>query len=553
MAETAPIYDLDAIHHPVAASHGMVATQEAVASAVGAEILKRGGNAVDAAVAVGFALAVTLPRAGNIGGGGFMLVYLADQHKTLAIDYREMAPAAAYPAVFLDKDGNVDTEKARFSYMSSGVPGTVAGLALALQKYGTMSLKEVMRPAIKLADEGFAVTGDFEGALSSGAEKLGRNEASRAIFFHQGGTPYRRGEIFRNKDLAHSLRLIAAEGPKAFYEGEIARRMADAMAKNGGLITLEDLKNYKVIEREPLHGSYRGYEIVTMPPPSSGGVHIIQILNILSHFPIRDWGYGSAKTIHVMAEAMKLAYADRSKYLGDPDFTRVPVKGLTSPDYAAALAKTIPLDHARPSAEIQPGNPMPYESPSTTHFSVMDSKGNAVSNTYTLNFSFGSHITIPGTGILMNNEMDDFSSKPGTANAFGLLGDTANQIEGKKRPLSSMTPTIVFKDNKPYLVTGSPGGSTIITAVLQTIVNVIDHGMNIADAVAAPRLHHQWMPDQLKLEPGFSPDTILILKSMGYDVAATHVMGSEQSIIWQDGLFLGAADPRRPAAAAVGY
>jgi gamma-glutamyltranspeptidase/glutathione hydrolase len=430
---TAPIIDYASIHHPVVAHHGMVASQEALASRVGADILKQGGNAVDAAVAVGFALAVTLPQAGNIGGGGFMLVYLADQHKSIAIDYREMAPAAARPDLFLDANGNVDNEKAHFSYASSGVPGTVAGLTLALRKYGTMSLKQVMAPAIRLAEEGFPVTESFAQTLTERSDLLKRNAASRAIFFHADGTPYRAGENFKNRQLAQSLRLIADLGPKAFYEGKIAHSIADAMTKGGGLITLQDLKNYKAVEREPLHGHYRGYGIVTMPPPSSGGVHVIQILNILSHFPISEWGFGSAKTIHAMAEAMKLAYADRSKYLGDPDFYPVPVTGLTSEAYADTLAKSILPDRARPSSEILPGNPLPYESHNTTHFSIMDNQGNAVSNTYTLNFSYGSHITIPGTGILMNNEMDDFSSKPGTPNAFGLLGGKANEIGASGR------------------------------------------------------------------------------------------------------------------------
>lgn len=552
-AQDAPIINFDTIHQPVVARHGMVATQEAVASQVGANILKQGGNAVDAAVAVGFALAVTLPRAGNIGGGGFMLVHLAAQNKTIAIDYREMAPAAAGPNLFLDAKGDVDIEKARFSHLSSGVPGTVAGLTLALRKYGTMSLKQVMAPAIRLAEQGFVITDDYARTLNERGSRMQRNAASRAAFFKKDGSSYAVGETFRQKDLAQSLRLIQRDGEKAFYQGAIGQRIADEMAKNGGLITMQDLKNYKAIEREPIKGAYRGYDILTMPPPSSGGVHIIQLLNILGHFPVGDWGAGSAKTIHVMAEAMKLAYADRSKYLGDPDFYKVPVQGLTSTRYADELTKTILPDKARPSSEIKPGNPMPYESQSTTHYSIIDAKGNAVANTYTLNFSFGSGVTIPGTGILMNNEMDDFSSKPGTPNAFGLLGDKANEINGSKRPLSSMTPTIVLKDGKPYLVTGSPGGSTIITIVLQTLMNVIDHGMNIADSASAPRLHHQWVPDRLFLEPGFSPDTINILKSMGYDIGVRDTMGSVQSVMWKDGLFLGAADPRQSAGAAIGY
>ncbi len=552
-AQEAAIIDLDAIHHPAIARHGMVVSQEALASRVGVDILKAGGNAVDAAVAAGFALSATLPRAGNIGGGGFMLVHLQEQNKTIAIDYRETAPAAAHEKLFQDEQGNVIPGKSRFSHASSGVPGTVAGLTMVLEKYGTMSLKDVMAPAISLAEKGFVVTDDFYNVVTKRGERLKGNPASRAKFFHKDGSRYQVGDIFRQKDLARSLKLVARHGAKAFYEGEIAERIAADMARNGGLITLADLKNYRAIEREPLQGEYHGYRIATMPPPSSGGVHILQMLNILDHFPLKDWGFGSANTIHIMAETMKLAYADRSKYLGDPDYFKVPVKGLVSPDYAAILAKSIDLKHARPSSEIAPGTPHRYESPNTTHFSVMDSHGNAVANTYTLNFSFGSGITIPGTGILMNNEMDDFSSKPGVANAFGLLGGEANKIEGGKRPLSSMTPTIAFHNDKPFLVTGSPGGSTIITIVLQTLINVIDHNMNIADAAAAPRIHHQWYPDQIYMEPGFSPDTINILKSRGHHIGTGRVMGATQSVMWMDGIYYGAADPRRPASEAAGY
>ena len=549
--ESAAIIRYDAIHHPVIGKEGMVSSQRMLSSQIGADILSQGGNAIDAAVATGIALAVTLPRAGNLGGGGFMLVHLADKQKTVAIDYREMAPAAAHRDMFLNESGDVDNKKARFSHLSSGVPGTVAGLAHALEKYGTMSWKQVVQPAIELAEKGILVSYDLSQNLKKRRAWLTANEATANAYYKKNGVPYEAGEVIVQPDLAKTLKRLAKHGPQEFYRGETAKLIAADMKKHGGLITMEDLANYKVAEREAVSTSYRGYDVVSMPPTSSGGIHIAQMLNILEHYPVKESGFGSASNLHLLSETMKLAYADRSEYLGDPDHFEVPMKELTSKAYAKELTAKISLNKATPSSQIKPGNPAPYESPDTTHFSVMDKHGNAVSNTYTLNFSYGSGIVIPGTGILMNNEMDDFSSKPGVPNGFGLIGGEANSIQPTKRPLSSMTPTIIFKDNKPYVVVGSPGGSRIITTVLQVIMNVIDHDMGIAAAVNAPRIHHQWLPDRLQLEPGFSPDTIKLLKGFGQNVVESQTMGSVQSIMYKDGYFFGVSDPRRPGAGTV--
>lgn len=541
------------IFHPVYAPNGMVSSQEARATRIGVAVLERGGNAVDAAVAVGFALAVTLPRAGNLGGGGFMLVHRAENGETIAIDYREMAPAKATRDMYLDEAGEVDKKRARFSHLSAGVPGSVAGLALALERYGTMSLAEVLAPAIALARDGVVVSPSMARSLKSRAGRLGGNPAAARIFFKPDGSPYVAGERLVQSDLAWSLSRIAEHGPDAFYRGEIAERIAADMVANGGLINGEDLADYRVQLRAPVHGTYRGYDIYSMPPPSSGGVHLVQMLNILEDFPIGFLGHNSADTIHIMAEAMRLAYADRSEHLGDPDFWNVPVEGLTSKRYAAALRERISLRRATPSESVKPGNPAPYESNETTHFSVIDRFGNVVANTYTINFSYGSGIVADGTGILLNNEMDDFSAKPGVPNAYGLIGGEANAIEAGKRPLSSMTPTIVLKDGKPFLATGSPGGSRIITTTLQIIMNVVDHGMNIAAATAAPRIHHQWLPDELRVEKGISVDTLDILSERGHRVKVGNVMGSTQTVMRIEGGVLGAADPRRPGALALGH
>ncbi len=554
LAQDAAIYsDMDRVH-PVWARSGMVASQEAVATRIGVDILEGGGNAVDAAVAVGFALAVTLPQAGNLGGGGFMIVHDAESGEQVAIDYREKAPGEASRDMFLDAAGNADSKKSQYSGLAIGVPGTVAGLALALERYGTMSLADVLAPAIRLAEEGVTVTPDLADSLRASADELKVWPSSAKIFFKEGGVPYEPGDTLRQADLAKSLRLIAEGGPDAFYKGEIARLIAAQMERDGGLITAQDMAGYEAVVREPVRGTYRGHEVVSMPPPSSGGVHIIQILNILEGFPVGYLGHNSAETIHLMAEAMKLAYADRSEFLGDSDFVDVPVKGLTSKGYAEALRKKISANRATPSATIKPNDPQPFESEQTTHFSVIDSEGNAVANTYTINFSYGTGLVAEGTGILLNNEMDDFSAKPGVPNAYGLIGGDANAVEPGKRPLSSMSPTIVLKDGAPVIVTGSPGGSRIITTVLQVIMNVVDHGMNIAEASEAVRVHHQWLPDELRVEEGLSLDTVRLLEGKGHVVRVQPVMGSTHSIMRGDGGSLfGASDPRRPSALTAGY
>jgi gamma-glutamyltranspeptidase/glutathione hydrolase len=543
----------DGVFTPVVGTSGMVATQEAQATRIGLAILRQGGNAVDAAVAVGFALAVTLPRAGNLGGGGFMLVHQAESGETTAIDYREAAPKSATRDLFLGPGGDVDKAMERYSHRAAGVPGTVAGLVLAHARFGRLPLADLVAPAIALAEDGVVVGADMAAALERRKKRLGRWPATARIFLRAGGEPIHAGERLVQRDLARSLRLIAEQGADAFYKGAIAKRIVAEMVANDGLITAEDLAGYRAILRKPVAGTYRGYEIRSMPPPSSGGVHVIQILNILEGYDIAKLGPNSAASIHLFAEAAKRAYADRARHLGDPDFWQVPVAGLISKDYAASLRAGIRTDRATPSAEIAAGAPARYEGPNTTHFTIVDGQGNVVSNTYTLNFSYGSGIVVPGTGILLNNEMADFAAKPGVPNAFGLMGGDANAVEGGKRPLSSMTPTIVLKDGKFFLATGSPGGSRIITTVLQILLNVIDHRMNIADATAAPRVHHQWLPDRLQIEQGISPDTQRLLDAMGHHLALTRPMGATQSIMRIGGVLYGASDPRRPAGLTLGY
>ena len=546
-------YDLDdVIIHPVHAMHGMVSSESSLASDVGVEVLRKGGNAVDAAVAVGYALAVAMPNSGNIGGGGFMILHDGRTGKDTAIDFREMAPAGATRNMYLDDKGNVVPGKSLFTQAAVGVPGTVAGLEYALSHYGTMKRAELVAPAVKLAQNGFPVGETLAGMFVAEREHLGAWDGTRKVFFHDGKLPVT-GDILRNPDLARSLALIGRDGPKAFYDGPIGAAIVAEAKAHGGLITATDLKNYKVVERAPVRGNYRGYEIVSMPPPSSGGVHVVQILNILSNFPLHDWGHNSAKSIHVMAEAEKRAYADRSEYLGDPDFVKVPVKGLTSPDYAKELAGLIDMAHATPSAQIKPGHPQPYESNQTTQFVVADDHGSVVSVTYTLNTNFGSGIVASGTGILLNNEMDDFSAKPGVPNAYGLVGGDANAVGPMKRPLSSMSPTIVLKDGKPWLATGSPGGARIITTTLQVLVNMIDFGMNPAEAGSAVRFHDQWLPDELRIERGLSPDTIALLRGMGHNVVERQAMGVTQTIQITPTGFYGYSDQRDPNGAARGF
>lgn len=552
-ADEPSIFSQMATAQPVWAKHGMVASQEALASRTGVEILKQGGNAVDAAVAVAFSLAVTLPRAGNIGGGGFMLVHIAKENKTIAIDYREMAPSKAKKEIFLDENGDAVTKLSREHGLAVGVPGTVMGMSLALEKYGTMTMAQVTAPAIKMAQEGISVSPDLAVSLAGLKRRMSQWPSTAAIFYKADGSDYQVDDILKQPELAHSLSLIAEKGTKGFYEGETAAKLVNAVQEAGGIMTLDDLKNYKVVEREPVRGQYRGYEVVSMPPPSSGGVHIIEMLNVLQQFPIDKFGHNTAQTLHLMTETMKQAYSDRSEYLGDPDFYKVPVKALTSKDYAQKIASKIAINKTTPSEEIKPGKLAPYESDQTTHFSVVDKWGNAVSNTYTLNFSYGSGLVAKGTGILLNNEMDDFSAKPGVPNGYGLVGGDANAVEGNKRPLSSMSPTIVMKDGKPFLVTGSPGGSRIITTTLQIIMNVIDHGLNIAEASNAARVHHQWLPDELRVESSLNRDTISLLEAKGHKVKVQSAMGSTQSImVTEQGIF-GASDPRHSGSEAIGY
>ena len=540
--------------HPVQGSQGMVATSHTLATEVALKVLKDGGNAIDAAVTAGFALAVTQPRSGNIGGGGFLVYSPGNGDAPEAIDYRETAPAAATETMFQDQDGNVVSERSRFSHKAAGVPGTVAGLALALERHGTLSLSQALAPAIRLAREGFVVPHRFTEGLEQARDRLERWPATRATFYREDGSAPQPGEVFRQPELADTLQHIAEQGVKGFYEGETAQLIVAEMRRGEGLITLEDLRNYEPAVRQPVHGTYRGFDIYSMSPPSSGGTHIVQILNILEDYPIGDWGHNSANTIHHMAEAMKLAYADRSEYLGDTDFVAVPLQGLTSKGYADQLRASIKADKARPASEIAPGKPGPRESPETTHFSVVDRWGNAVSNTYTINFSYGSGITVAGAGFLLNNEMDDFSAKPGVPNAYGLIGGEANKVEPGKRMLSSMSPTIVRKDNRNFLVTGSPGGSRIITTTLQVIMNVIDHNMNIQTAVSAPRIHHQWLPDEIRVEQGISPDTLDLLRARGHTINTGSAMGAIQSIlIGEDGTLYGGADPRRSTSSAMGF
>ncbi|MAH30796.1 MAG: gamma-glutamyltransferase [Marinobacter sp.] len=540
--------------HPVQGSQGMVATSHTLATEVALKVLKDGGNAIDAAVTAGFALAVTQPRSGNIGGGGFLVYSPGNGDAPEAIDYRETAPAAATETMFQDQDGNVVSERSRFSHKAAGVPGTVAGLALALERHGTLSLSQALAPAIRLAREGFVVPHRFTAGLEQARDRLERWPATRTTFYKKDGSAPQPGEVFRQPELADTLQRIAEQGVKGFYEGETAQLIVAEMRRGEGLITLEDLRNYEPAVRQPVHGTYRGFDIYSMSPPSSGGTHIVQILNILEDYPIGEWGHNSANTIHHMAEAMKLAYADRSEYLGDTDFVAVPLQGLTSKGYADQLRASIKADKARPASEIAPGKPGPRESPETTHFSVVDRWGNAVSNTYTINFSYGSGITVAGAGFLLNNEMDDFSAKPGVPNAYGLIGGEANKVEPGKRMLSSMSPTIVRKDNRNFLVTGSPGGSRIITTTLQVIMNVIDHNMNIQTAVSAPRIHHQWLPDEIRVEQGISPDTLDLLRARGHTINTGSAMGAIQSIlIGEDGTLYGGADPRRSTSSAMGF
>jgi gamma-glutamyltranspeptidase/glutathione hydrolase len=537
----------------VAAEHGMVVAQEKLAARVGAAILKQGGNAVDAAVATGFALAVTYPRAGNIGGGGFMVIHSADRNEDVAIDYRETAPAAATRDMYLGADGKPDTDKSRNSALGIGVPGTVAGLALALEKYGSgkFTLAQIIQPSIDLAQGGFIIADDMADTLSDMYRRMARWPNSAKFFSRADGAPLRDGDRLIQPDLAVTLSAIAAQGPRGFYEGPVAEKLAKAAKDAGGIMTSDDLKSYQALIRAPVRGNYRGYDIVSMPLPSSGGTVLLETLNILEGFPMADMKQGSAPSLHAIIEAMRRAYADRARYLGDPDFVNAPTQILLAKDYAARQRASIDPDRATPSADALKIAPQ-REGSNTTHYSVVDSHGNAVSNTYTLNFPYGVGLVADGTGVLLNNELDDFTAAPGASNAFGLVGFEANLPGPGKRPLSSMSPTIVLKDGKPVLVTGTPGGSRIISAVLQIVVNVVDYRMDVAAAVAAPRVHHQWMPDSVRVERGFPQATLDALRAKGHEVLEPLGQTSANSIAVTPGGLLGAPDPRTRGAEAAG-
>jgi gamma-glutamyltranspeptidase / glutathione hydrolase len=530
---------------PVRGRKAMVTAQEPIAADVGMAILKQGGNAVDAAVAIGFALAVTHPFAGNLGGGGFMLVRFADGKSTF-IDFREKAPASATRNMYLDASGKA-TRDSLVGWRASGVPGTVRGLELAHRKYGKLSWSKLLAPSVKLASRGFSVSYALSQSLKSeGTTKLMSQFPESKRIFLKGGANFEPDETLVQPELGKTLSRIAKLGARGFYEGETARILASEMAKNGGHITLEDLKAYQASERKPLEGNYRGYGVITAPPPSSGGIGILQMMGMLEKSGYEKSGHESAASIHYVAESMRRYYADRSEYLGDPDFVKVPVAGLLQPSYIQHWAESIDRNRATPSTAIKPGKPVMSESTETTHFNVVDPQGNAVALTYTLNGGYGSGVTVPGLGFLLNNEMDDFAAKPGSPNLFGLIQGEANAIQPGKRPLSSMTPTILTRDGKFFMAVGAPGGSRIITAVLQVILNVIDFGMNAQDAVDAPRFHHQWMPDRLEFEKGTSPDTLQLLTSKGHNIEISKpvVLARVEAILRQGEWLQGGSDGR---------
>ncbi|MCG5481627.1 MAG: gamma-glutamyltransferase [Ensifer alkalisoli] len=550
---------------PVEAEHGMVVTAQHLASDVGVEVLKKGGNAVDAAVAVGYALAVVYPTAGNIGGGGFMTIRFKDGRTTF-LDFRERAPLAATKSMYLDDKGDLVKGLSTEGYLAVGVPGPVAGFEFARSRYGSQPLKELIAPAIRLAREGFVLEQGDIGAFERAANRLAKDPAAAAIFLKADGKPFAVGERLVQVDLAASLASIAEDGPDAFYKGQIADLIVKASAERGGILSKQDFERYQVRELAPVKCNYRGYDIVSSPPPSSGGVIICEILNILEGYPLTYLGYGSAGTVHAMVEAMRHAYVDRNTALGDPDFVQNPVAKLTDKAYAREIRAKIDPFRAGISEALTPADFA--ESKETTHYSIIDDEGNAVAVTYTLNGSFGAGVVAPGTGILLNNEMDDFTAKPGAPNLYGLVQGEANAIAPGKTPLSSMSPTIISKDGKPFMVIGSPGGARIITITLEAILNVIDHGMNIQEAVDAPRIHHQWLPDKVYMEPyALSPDSLKLLSTMGHNVQvdenwkiwgqATGILvgGGSVSLIETGGgaRYNGAVDSRIGAGAARGY
>ncbi|CAN5745216.1 gamma-glutamyltransferase [soil metagenome] len=544
---------------PVRAKNAIVASQHELASKIGADIMRRGGNAVDAAIAVGLALAVVYPEAGNLGGGGFMLIRFKDG-RTAAIDYREMAPKAASRDIFVDKDGNVirGEGSSTIGYRASGVPGTPAGFDLAFNKYGSGKIKwtELVEPARKLAADGYVLSNRLAELFKAYKENLEKYEDSKRIFL-RGGKFYEEGETFKQPDLAQTLARMQKEGAKEFYTGKTAELIAADMKANNGLITLEDLKNYVPKEREPLKGTYRGHEIISMPPPSSGGIVLLQVLQMLEKYDIKKMGYNSAEKLHLLAEAERRSFADRAEYMADPDYADVPTAKLLDKNYLISRADSINLTKASKSSEVKQGNIVISEGNETTHYTVADADGNIVSNTYTINDLYGSAVTAKGTGVLLNDEMDDFAARPGKANMFGLIQGERNKVEGGKRPLSSMTPTIVLrKDGSVWFAVGARGGPRIISAVLQTVINMIDHDMNIQEAIDAPRIHHQWFPDQIYYEPyGLSPDTRKILENYGHQFnssAGNIASATGIAIEEKTSVKLGAIDSRSDGEA-VGY
>lgn len=553
---TAPVFaqkkqllEYPSIHSPVVGEHGMVVSQNAIASRVGADILRRGGNAVDAAVAVGFALAVTLPRAGNIGGDGFMLVHDAKTGEQVVFDFRSVAPKAATLALFLDNQGK-ESKLAGQGYLAPSVPGTVAGFVMAHKKFGKLAWPDVVAPAIALARDGVRLSPDEAFVFGWGKDRLSTSAAAKAAYFKADGALYRAGETLKQPDLAWTLTQIATHQADGFYKGPVADRIVADMKANGGLITMDDLASYRAVERRPLRGTYRGLEVVTAPPASAGGATLLNMLNIVENFDLKASGLGSAKTLHLMAEAMKLGYADRYRFLGDTDFVTPPIQGFISKAYAQSRAKQINVKKAKSAEKLGSGDPLKFESPSTTHFSIADAEGNIVSTTYTLGADFGSGVMIGGTGILLNNQMNNFSHEAAAKALREGAPPPPNAMAPGKRMLSTMMPTMILKNGKPWLVTGTPGGSTIIDTVMQVIVNVVDFNLNIEEATHQPRIF-QDASDHLRVEPNFNPDTVYLLKKMGHPITSDETMGSAQSIMIENGYFLGAADPRRPGALAV--
>ncbi|WP_227734741.1 gamma-glutamyltransferase [Yersinia proxima] len=559
----------------VEAKNGMVVTSQYLASQVGTDILKMGGNAVDAAVAVGYAQAVVNPCCGNIGGGGFMTIHLADGTDTF-INFRETAPAAASADMYLDKEGKVTKDASLYGYLAAGVPGTVLGMDSAQKKYGKLTRQQVMAPAIKLAREGFVLTRADTDILDTTVKRFRQDPESARIFLRKNGEALQPGDRLIQADLADTLTAISEKGPDAFYQGKIPQAVEAAAKKGGGILTAADFANYKITETAPITCSYRGYKFVSSPPPSSGGVTLCETLNVLEGYDLKSMGFNSAAYIHTLTEAMRHAYMDRNTFLGDPEFVKNPIDRLLSKSYAADIRKQIVANKATPSVEVQPGM-QPHEKPETTHYSIVDHDGNAVSTTYTVNGRFGAVVIAPGTGFFLNDEMDDFTVKVGEQNLYGLVQGATNSIAPGKRPLSSMSPTLVTKDGKTFMVLGSPGGSRIITITLQTALNVIDHGMAPQEAVDAPRIHHQWLPDEVYYEQrGVSADSLNLLKTMGYKMVEQNPWGAAELILVglagvegvspansgndsavsgkvREGYLYGANDVRRPAGAAIGY